>query len=72
MRKNIPNEIINIIMSYVNNSINQKLKQEIINYKYHKFIKKQLEMCKKMDKYISREAYIRMKIRATLLNCCYI
>ena len=72
MRKNIPNEIINIIMSYVNNSINQKLKQEIINYKYHKFIKKQLEMCKKMDKYISREAHIRMKIRATLLNCCYI
>ena len=72
MRINIPNEIINIIMSYANKPINEKLKNEIINYKYNKFINEQLEICNKMRVSISYETYIRMKIRASLLNYCYL
>ncbi len=72
MRKYIPNEIINIIMSYANKPINKKLKNEIINYKYNKFIKKQLDLCNKMERSISYETHIRMKIRSSLLNYCYI
>ena len=39
MRKNIPNDIINIIINYAIIQLTNKLKQEIINYKYHKFKK---------------------------------
>lgn len=67
----LPNDIIIIIINYARRPICNKLKYEIINYKYNKILKKQLSRCNNNDHYISRETLIRSQICSSLLtHCC--
>ena len=66
----LPNDLIIIIINYARMPICNKLKYEIINYKYNKILKKQL-LNNYNDHYISRETLIRSKICSSLLtHCC--
>ena len=67
----LPNDIIIIIINYARIPICNKLKYEIINYKYNKILKKQLSLYNNNDHYISRETMIRNQICCSLLtHCC--
>ena len=67
----LPNDIIIIIINYARRPICNKLKYEIINYKYNKILKKQLLLYNNNDHYISRETRIRSQICSSLLtHCC--
>ena len=67
----LPNDIIIIIINYARIPICNKLKYEIINYKYNEILKKQLSLYNNNDHYISRETMIRTQICSSLLtHCC--
>ena len=59
---NLTNDIIIKIMSYAATKIDPELKNEIINFKYNKFLKHQLLIHKQYNHYLTYETFLRMKI----------